>query len=381
MRPLLSIPSNDLARVRAGLEDALRGSGPAIIVLDDASLSPAESRTALPQLVADDIAVVIETSGSSGEPKRVGLSAEALLASARASHGRLGGPGQWLLALPANYVAGLQVLTRSIDSGVDFIGLPGGPFTPEAFCRGVAALDHDRRYSSVVPYQLARLCEFAEASGSARDILGSLDALLVGGQATPADLIDSVRRLGISVVTTYGSTETAGGCVYDGIPLPGVALELDEAGELMISTHMLASEYVSGAPSTPRFLERDGSRWYRTGDTAELVGGNLRVTGRVDRVLISGGVKVSLEAIESVAATVVAGGVVAVSVVDETWGARPVLVIEGTGSDDLESQVRAVVLETSGRVAVPDRIIWVSSIPVLASGKPNLVAAAALASQ
>lgn len=379
MRPLLSIPSTDLARVRTGLEDALRGTGPAIIVADEQFT--ASTPVALPEHVSDEIAVVVETSGSSGAPKRVGLSAEALLASARATHGRLGGAGQWLLALPLNYIAGLQVFTRSIDSGIEHVSLPGGPFTPEAFCRGIAAMDHDRRYSSVVPYQLARLCEFAEGSGSARDILGSLDALLVGGQATPAEVLDRARRLGISVVTTYGSTETAGGCVYDGIALPGVELDIDASGELWIATHMLASEYISGAPENTRFVERDGTRWYRTGDTAELRDGNLLVTGRADRVLISGGVKVSLEAIESVAATVVDGLVVAVAVSDEMWGSRPVLVVEGTGNEDLESAIRAVVLETSGRVAVPDRIVWVPSIPLLASGKPNLVATAALASE
>ncbi len=378
MRRLLSVPSTDLARVRAGLEDSLRGRGPAIIVVDEQSVV---TRVPLPEHVSDNIAVVVETSGSSGYPKRVGLSAEALLASARATHGRLGGPGQWLLALPVNYVAGLQVLTRSIDSGIEHVSLPGGPFTPEAFCRGIAAMDYDRRYSSVVPYQLARLCEFAEGSGSARDILGSLDALLVGGQATPVEVLDRARRLGISVVTTYGSTETAGGCVYDRIALPGVSLEIDASGELLISTHMLASEYVSELPENDRFIERDGRRWYRTGDTAELRGGNLHVTGRADRVLISGGVKVSLEAIESVAAAVVGGLVVAVAVSDETWGSRPVLVVEGTGSQDLESAIRAVVLETSGRVAVPERIVWVPSIPLLVSGKPNLVAVSALVAQ
>ncbi|MEN9752227.1 MAG: hypothetical protein RLZZ600_1274 [Actinomycetota bacterium] len=372
MRELVRIPAFDVEAFRVGLEKALRGSGPAVLPVTDDSVS-------LEGYVHDDVALVIETSGSSGTPKRVGLSATALLANARASHGRLGGKGQWLLALPLNYVAGAQVLVRSLDAEIEPVTLGAGPFTPEGFVRAAVNMDAPRKYTSLVPAQLARLVEFAESSGSAAEVLSSFNAILVGGQATPVTLVRRATALGMSIVTTYGSTETAGGCVYDGIALEGVRVEIDDAGQVVIAGDILATEYVSGAPSHVAFTERDGVRFYATGDLGRLESGRLIIEGRTDRVLISGGVKVALDAIESAVVQAAYPNAVAVAVDDATWGQRPVLVVEGSADAASEDELRAVIREQLGKVAVPDRIVWVSELPRLSSGKPDHVAIRALA--
>jgi O-succinylbenzoic acid--CoA ligase len=329
--------------------------------------------------VLDDVALVIETSGSSGTPKRVGLSAQSLLASARASHGRLGGKGQWLLALPLNYVAGAQVVVRSLDADIEPITLGAGPFTPESFVRAAMSMDAPRRYTSLVPAQLARLVEYAEASTSAAEVLASFSGILVGGQATPTALVRRANTLGMSVVTTYGSTETSGGCVYDGIPLEGVRVEIDDAGQVLIAGDILATEYVSGAPAKATFTAREGVRFYATGDLGRLDSGRLIIEGRTDRVFISGGVKVALDAIENAVVQANYPNAVAIAVDDSAWGQRPVLVVEGSGDADSEDQLRAIIREQLGKVAVPERILWVVSLPRLSSGKPDLVAIRALA--
>jgi len=367
MRELVRVPAFDYEAFRIACEKALRGTGPAIMPVTDDSVG-------LEGYVHDDVALVIETSGSSGTPKRVGLSAQALLANARASHGRLGGKGQWLLALPLNYVAGAQVVVRSLDADTEPITLGAGPFTPEAFVRAAVNMDAPRRYTSLVPAQLARLVEYAEASTSAAEVLASFNGILVGGQATPTALVRRANALGMSVVTTYGSTETSGGCVYDGVPLEGVHIEIDDAGQVLIAGDILATEYVSGAPAKATFTEREGTRFYATGDLGRLDSGRLIIEGRTDRVLISGGVKVALDAIENAVVQANYPSAVAIAVDDSAWGQRPVLVVEGSGDADSEDQLRAIIREQLGKVAVPERILWVVSLPRLSSGKPDLVA-------
>jgi O-succinylbenzoic acid--CoA ligase len=374
MRELIRVGASDYDAFRVQLEAALRGRGPAILPVTD-------GRVGLEGYVHDDVALVIETSGSSGVPKQVALSASALLASARACHGRLGGLGQWLLALPLNYVAGAQVVVRSLDADIEPATLGSGPFTPESFVRAASAMQQGRKYSSLVPAQLSRLVEYAESSGSAREELASFDALLIGGQAAPVQLINRATALGLSVVTTYGATETSGGCVYDGIALEGVHVSTDAEGQVLISGDILATEYISGAPATESFSEIDGRRTYSTGDIGRLESGRLIIQGRSDRVLISGGIKVSLDAIEACVTQAQYPVSVAVAVASEAWGQRPILVVEGTGEGHSERELEAIVLEQLGKVAVPDRIVWVAELPRLASGKPDLVAIAALVTQ
>lgn len=335
--------------------------------------------------VAQNVALVIETSGSTGVPKRVALSADALLASAAASASALGGQGQWLLALPAHYVAGAQVLVRSLAAETEPILYGGGHFEAERFASLAQELDHDLRFTSLVPVQLARLVEAAEAgSRTVADALRRFDGILVGGQALSTQLRESAAAIGARIVSTYGSSETAGGCVYDGVPI-GTAVVRTLDGQLEISGPMLAEGYLGDPDRTAAaFHEADDARWYRTGDLGSVDdAGRVTVLGRADNVIISGGEKVLLDAVErAVREHPGLHEAVVVAAEDARWGQVPVVVVEvgdeATSSATLET-LRRAVRERLGRAAAPARIVEVDRLPRLDSGKPDRVALARLA--
>lgn len=378
MRELKTVPAGDIDQLVPALEAALRGTGPAILPVASGDLVRASADPA-PVELRDEVAVVVQTSGSTAAPKRVCLSSEALIASARATHARLGGPGQWLLAVPGNYIAGLQILVRSLESGINPVVSLSESFTPQGFVGAIEKMTGKRRYASLVPAQLQRLVEYAHQNSDAQRAISRLDALLVGGQSTSRGLRDDADALGFNLVRSYGSTETSGGCVYDGVPLEGVEIALEESGELRVCGNILALEYTEQRLTNSHFVERDGKRWYLTGDDAEIENGVLRVIGRRNRSIISGGIKVSLDEIDATVAEVLTTRFATVAVASPEWGERPVLVIEGSPSDELADEALAVVLERLGKVAVPDRVIWVQNLPLGATGKPDLVSIAALA--
>ncbi len=200
----------------AALGEALSGRGGAFVpVPDDAAQARRVLAAAQPdEPLESDCAVVLPTSGSTGEPKAVLLTAGALRASATATHDRLGGPGQWLLAMPPYLVAGLQVLTRSLVAGTSPVVAEGN------FAAAVAGMTGERRYTALVPTQLKRLLDTDAVA------LRQFDAVLVGGAAVPPALLSAAEAAGVRVVRTYGMTETGGGCVYDGLPLDGVSVDI-----------------------------------------------------------------------------------------------------------------------------------------------------------
>lgn len=364
-RPLVALGASDPSAVLRGLEAALAG-GPALLpVAEDAPALP----TAPPSHVEQRVALVVETSGSTGTGKRVALSSDAVLAGAAAADAALGGPGAWLLALPTHYIAGLNVLTRSITAGTTPVVLPSGHFDPTAFADAVDRLDvgpaAPRRYTSLVPVQLARVLDDPRATAAA----ATLDAVLVGGQATPVPLRERARAAGVRVVTTYGASETSGGCVYDGVPLGPVRAAVDD-GELLLAGPVLAEGYLGDDERTARtFTERDGLRWYRTGDAGQVEDGRIRVLGRLDDVLISGGEKVPLGAVERIVRGIAGQeGAVVTRRASAEWGEVPVVVTER--SLDLDT-VRAVVGDALGRAARPADVVVVDRLPMLASGKPD----------
>jgi O-succinylbenzoic acid--CoA ligase len=376
------VDASDVDAVMTALRAALNG-GPALLPKDFRAVRGASSHeSALLTEVAASVSVVIETSGSTGTPKRVGLSNAALTASGHAAHDRLGGPGQWLLALPLTYIAGISVLVRSLLAETEPVVLPSGHFDPSYFIEHVLQMTDARRYTSLVPVQLARLVEYAEDKESARSAIGRLDAILIGGQALDPALASRAQGLGWNVVATYGSSETAGGCVYDGIALAGVIAKIGDpiTREVWVSGATVAEGYLGDDGQTAaRFVVTNDTRWYRTGDAGDLTDGVLSVTGRLDRVLISGGLKISLEAVESAARTVVGGeSTVAASIPDSEWGQRPALVVAGTvGAPEreaLEDALYEAVVSALGRAAAPRLIRHVSAIPRLTNGKVDLVA-------
>ncbi|MFK4482664.1 AMP-binding protein [Curtobacterium sp. AB7] len=364
-RPLVALGTSDPLVVLRGLEAALAG-GPALLpVAEGAPALP----TPPPADVRQGVALVVETSGSTGTGKRVALSSEALLAGAAAADAALGGPGSWVLALPTHYIAGLNVLTRSIAAGTTPVVVAPGHFDAAAFADAADQLvtgpASPRRYTSLVPVQLARVLD--DDRGAAA--LGGFDAVLVGGQATPAALRERAVAAGVRIVTTYGASETSGGCVYDGVPFGTVRTAVVD-DELQLSGPMLAEGYLGDDDRTAAtFVERDGLRWYRTGDAATVSDGVVRVLGRLDDVVISGGEKVRLGAVERLVRDLPdQHGAVVTRRASGEWGEVPVVVTEQPL--DLDT-VRSHVGDALGRAARPAAVVVVDRLPMLASGKPD----------
>ena len=342
------------------LRAALAGSGPAIFA--------GEGAAELPTRVPQRVAVVVQSSGSTARPKRVALSGDALLASAAASESFLGGPGQWLLALPQTYIAGIGVLVRSLAADTVPVVMDPAGFTAERFVEAAAQLDGTLRFTSLVPAQLTRLLDAPEAHAALR----RFDRILVGGQATPVPLLDRAAELGVRLTRTYGSSETAGGCVYDGVPIGATQLRL-AGGQIEIAGPTLAEGYLLDPERTDAAFIDDGTtRWFRTGDAGVITDGVLSVTGRLDDTIVSGGVKVSLGELERfVRNETRLTDAVVLPADDARWGQVPVVV--STVDMPLDA-LRSAASAALGVAAAPARLVVVASIPTLASGKPDRLA-------
>jgi O-succinylbenzoic acid--CoA ligase len=360
-------PRDVLRALRAAL-----GAGPAVAL--GAGDGP------LPEEVPAGTAVVVTTSGSTGVPKSVALSRSALTAGALATAARIGS-GQWLLPLSGGYIAGVQVLVRSLVEGTE-PAILSGRFSAAAFAHVVSGMHSARggervpTYTSLVPAQLQTLVAAADESADVRRALGSFEAILVGGQALPAALRDRAAAHGARIVRTYGSSETAGGCVYDGVPLDGVRVA-PVGGELRIAGPTLADGYLGDPALTERAFVRDadGTRWYRTGDAGSVEDGLVRVTGRIDNVIVSGGINVSLDRVERVVReTPGLEGAVVVPVPDERWGQASVIAVAAAEVPDPRAALAAArdaVAAALGKPARPARIMPLEALPRLASGKPD----------
>jgi len=370
------VDGSDARAVLRGLRGAVLGAGPAI------ALGGGD----LPHEVPAGTAVVVTTSGSTGHPKSVAISRAALTSSALATADRLGA-GAWLLALPAGYIAGVQVLVRSLVAGRE-PAILAGSFSAHAFAAAAAAMassDGGVRvptYTSLVPAQLQTVLDAIDGGDTAAArALEGFEAILVGGQALAPALAERAAAVGARIVRTYGSSETSGGCVYDGIPLPGVGVRIDE-GEVQLSGPTLADGYLGDPEQTARVFVRDGAtRWYRTGDLGSFDDGRLRVTGRADNVIISGGVNVSLDRVERAVRTIEGlADAVVVPVSDERWGQASVVVTAArVDADDATALVRAAVEAEIGKAARPREGLVVDRLPLLPSGKPDRTALRALA--
>jgi O-succinylbenzoic acid--CoA ligase len=358
MRALRVVPPGP--GVLTELRDALAG-GDAILVGAPSDDLPAE--------VEQRVALVVETSGSSGRPKRVALSADAVLANAAASESALGGPGQWVLALPTHYIAGLNVLTRSICAGHDPVVVTGEHFTAAGFLAAVTQMTIPERFTALVPAQLSTLLDDPAATAA----LAGFQRVLVGGQATPPPLLERAALAGVRVTRSYGSSETSGGCVYDGSPIGSASVRVVD-GEVQLGGPTIAEGYLGDPQLTAaRFVEELGMRWFRTADAGTFEGGRLTITGRVDDVIISGGVKVSLGAVERLLHENGFDDAVVVKARDAKWGEVPVAFTART--DDPATAIAAIEA-TLGAAARP-RVRGGSVIPLLPSGKPDRVSLAA----
>ncbi|MFC4783108.1 AMP-binding protein [Nocardioides sp. MAHUQ-72] len=310
--------------------------------------------------------LVVETSGSTGRPKRVVLSRRAVLASVTATERRLGAAGRWLLTLPASYVAGLQVVCRSLVAGLPpLLQEEHGSFA-EATAALVSSGPADRaRFVSLVPTQLHRMLE----TPAEVEALRSFHTVLLGGGPVDATLRDRAAAEGVRVVATYGSSETAGGCVYDGYALDGVALAIGRGGRIRIGGPTLFERYEDDPELTASVLE-DG--WFLTSDAGRLdEDGRLHVLGRLDDVVVSGGVNVPAPAVA--ARLREHPGVVAAEVLgvpDEEWGNRVVAFVVAPGGLALD-EARAWVGETHPRSWAPRQLVPLDEVPLLDNGKPD----------
>lgn len=352
------------------LADAANEGGPAVEVLADPSLPAGFSMNLLTESDLpgfDEPMVVVRTSGSTGRAKRTVLSVSAMASSAQATAEFLGFEGQWLLALPVHYVAGISVLTRSLFAGTKPVLMESeGPFSAEAFTAAAAQMVETRRLTALVPTQLARLLDSPSEQTIAA--LKRFDAILLGGARASKDLLTSARHLGLKIFQTYGSAETCGGLVYNGTALPSVSLR-EEQGRILVSGPMLADGYAQDPKATAEhFVDRDGACWYLTDDLGEVNGSKLRIIGRVDDVINTGGVKLSAAKIEGLLDEFFTQCLV-VAIPDAQWGQAVGLAYSGPTST---VQAFEALRRTLGRESVPKYIMhYPNGLPLLANGKFN----------
>lgn len=389
----------------------------------------------------ESIALVVGTSGSTGAPKQTALSMRALRASARATERFFADypsadsvkqrrvvsedPAQWLLALPAHYVAGAQVLARSALAGTTPVVAAsvtdGVSFTPEVFLNAAERLSCARRFVSLVPTQVHKLLEAAEANpalgSEIYDALGQFTGILLGGAPASASLLAAACEIGLNVVTTYGSAETAGGCVYSGVALPGVRLRvipedaglLDSSvagdasaggtpniGRVWLGGEHLASGYLGDSARTAShfFVDAHGCRWYRTDDYGSLISSApnapenegapmLNVVGRSDDVIITGGVKVSARAVAAVLESHPAVREAAVmGIPDARWGSAVAAAITLRGTPGAQSapdasratcdMLREFCTDKLGAAGAPKFLRIFADFPTASTGKPDL---------
>ena len=349
-RTLLPVPANDPARTNL-LRNTLKPGAP----------------------IDEDIALVVSTSGSTGKPKGAMLTPANLISSADATHQALGGEGQWLLAMPAAYIAGIQVLIRSMVAGVEpaYVDLTRGFNVAEFAARAhELAQTGERTYTALTPMQLAK----ATSTLKGIDALRAFSAVLVGGAATNPRLLESAAKLHINVVTTYGSSETSGGCVYNGRPIAGAHVKIVD-GRIHLGGPMVARGYhrVDSLPLADDL--KDG--WFRTSDAGELEGGVLTVLGRTDNVISSGGLKLHPEVLEEELLRI--DGVTAACVVgkqDARFGQRICAAYTGSAAvpDILDALADA---EDTSRIAhwqIPKELKSVAALPQLGPGKVDRAA-------
>lgn len=370
-RTLRTLPmptGSGLGDVIPHLREVLEGNGPAWLPIPTSdrrearrlsdALSPGE-------LIDDEAALVVTTSGTTGVPKGAMLSSAALRASGTATHDRLGGPGTWLLALPTHHIAGIQVLLRSILAGTEpsVLDVSGG-FLPEALAGAISGMRGERRYTALVPTQLIKALEAPTAATA----LAQLDGVLVGGAATPRPVYERAKAAGINVVRTYGMSETCGGCVYDGVPLDGTEIRIED-GRVLLGGAMIAIGY-RGQPDHPAFAEPG---WFRTEDAGTYENGVLRISGRLDEAIMTGGLLVIPQVVEAVLIT--HPGIsecVVLGLPDDRLGQRvAVAVVPAPGATPTLEELRDHVVRELDSIAAPRELAILDELPLRGPGKPD----------
>ena len=342
-RSVISVdPALAIGDVMNLVAKALAHQGPALNFTDESIES-----------VDSEICLIVGTTGSTGIRKSVALSSAAVLASARASLDYLQArPGQtWALLLPLHHIAGINVLIRALDLGTTPVDL-----------RDVTEYANTD-FSAVVPTQI-----FQALNGDEKLLahLQSSKKVLVGGAQLQEDLLRRAIDSGISVVRTYGMSETSGGCIYEGTPLKGVGLRISDAGLIEISGPVLTSGYLNNAELWSQQY-RDG--WFTTSDHGVIEDGILKVLGRSDDVYNTGGEKVSLTHVDEILHTAFPHlQWCAVAADDAQWGQRLVVAVSG-GENPSIHEVSAVLSSALGDIAKAKQLLVFDELPLIGIGK------------
>ncbi len=343
-REILAIdPTWTLADITARLAKTLLGDGPAL------ALTPISS-----QNVSSEIALVVSTSGSTGVAKEVGLSASALLASAKATNNFLGAStGQsWSLLLPLTHIAGINVLLRSLDLGTTPIDV-----------RDVSGSYPKADFTAIVPTQLFRALN---GDTELLEHLQSAKSVLVGGAALDSELREQASAAGIKIVESYGMTETCGGCIYDGLPIGDTSVEIDANGLIKIATSSLATTYVNDEAGWGSKLS---GKFFTTSDLGEIANGKLKVLGRADDIIISGGENIALKQVEDLLNREFTGiQCAAFAIRDLQWGQALHLAIAGS----LKPELTKINEHLASHISVAAKvkgIIYVDELPLTSLDK------------
>ena len=330
------------------------------------------------------IDLITGTSGTTtGTGKLVGLTAAALTTSARATwqyllEGSSERTATWVLALPAHHIAGLQVVFRAAtgthlgvrltESNLEILGTDD--FLPDFIKTTKRAQSSTQTlFTSLVPTQLHRVLSDEAATQAA----AAYTRILVGGGPTDPNLLDRARNAGLNVATTYGASETAGGCFYDGRPIPSdppPAAHISEDGTVGLTTPTLFEGYLSGETGP---IRTDHGLMWQTKDLAHLDDGRLVIDGRSDRVIISGGIKVFPQQVEQSLRDLGAEHALVVGMPSEEWGQRVCALAtlpKGVAVPTLD-HAREYVRNALGAAAAPARILWVDEIPTQGISKPD----------
>ena len=339
LRDLIPIQAEwSIPQLQENLAVALEGSG--------AALSTTQTQT---KQVANEVALVVNTSGSTGDSKSVVLTSAALIASANASHKYLGAtPGDsWSLLLPTTHIAGLNVIVRATALGSRVIDNRN----TENYV--------DADFVSIVPTQLYKALT---SDSKLLEHLTAAEAVLVGGAPLSDKLKKEAANKHVKIITTYGMTEMSGGCVYNQKPLDGVDIKISDAGLIQISGPMIASGYLLANGELEKFADSDS---FDTTDLGEITNGMLKVLGRVDDVIISGGEKISLSAVEEIIKQILPKmDLITFAMADELWGEK--LCLASTSLIDIED------LRTNlDSILTPKEIFLFDEIPTTMLGKPD----------
>lgn len=355
--PVVQSASPDYDLVRRWLDGEIR-----LHLINPGQPTPA------PAQFPPEVTLALQTSGSTGEAKTVLHTTASLLASAQATTDFLGDTAPWLLTLPTHHIAGFQVLLRSALTGIAPRTLTG-PFRAATF----AQMAGDGQYVSLVPTQLARILPDVDA----RATLASFAAVLVGGAGLPTALKNAAQAAGINLVTTYGMSETSGGLVYNGRPLPGAEIALEPSGQILVGGDFLAHSYLEPAHNQAFRTTAGGTRWLATNDWGRWDGRHLEVAGRLDLLINTGGEKISPEAVER-ALTDLPGvsGAVVVGIADPQWGQKVAALLTWAGPNRLpKAELEQAVRGKLGPAAVPRVLADARELPLLPTGKIDRQAA------